>query len=161
MIIGFYVGVATVSASGWWLMYYSGGPRVTWWQLRHHMQCTINPTLFEGVNCTIFNDLHPNAMALSVLVTIEMLNALNSLSENQSLLTMPPWKNMWLIGAISLSFALHFIILYVPLMNTVFQITPLNFEEWFTVLYMSIPVILLDEILKAVSRVTGVHEKKE
>ncbi|KAI6649214.1 Sarco/endoplasmic reticulum calcium ATPase isoform C [Oopsacas minuta] len=161
MMIGFYVGVATVAASGWWLMYYSGGPGVTWWQLRHHMQCVNNPTLFEGVNCAIFNDLHPNAMALSVLVTIEMLNALNSLSENQSLLSMPPWKNLWLIGAISLSFALHFFILYVPLMNTVFQITPLNFQEWFAVLYMSFPVILLDEILKAVSRLTSGHQKEE
>ena len=44
-------------------------------------------------------------MALSVLVTIEMLNAVNSVSENQSLLTMPPWKNGYLLGAIALSFA--------------------------------------------------------
>ena len=37
-------------------------------------------------------------LALSVLVVIEMLNALNSVSENQSLLVMPPWRNMWLVG---------------------------------------------------------------
>ena len=161
MAIGFYVGVATVAASGWWLMYYSGGPGATWWQLRHHMQCHNSPALFEGINCSIFNDLHPNAMALSVLVTIEMLNALNSLSENQSLVTVPPWRNMWLISAISLSFVLHFFILYVPLMNTIFQITPLNVEEWCCVLYMSIPVILLDEVLKGVSRLSSGHSKQE
>ena len=56
-------------------------------------------------------------MALSVLVTIEMLNAMNSLSENQSLLKMPPWVNVWLLGSIALSMSLHFMILYIPFFN--------------------------------------------
>lgn len=56
-------------------------------------------------------------MALSVLVTIEMLNAMNSLSENQSLVTMPPWSNMWLVGSMALSFTLHFVILYVEVLS--------------------------------------------
>jgi len=53
-------------------------------------------------------------MSLSILVTVEMFNAMNSLSENESLLRLPLWKNMYLVGAISLSMALHFMILYVP-----------------------------------------------
>lgn len=56
-------------------------------------------------------------MALSVLVTIEMLNAMNSLSENQSLVAMPPWSNMWLVGSMALSFTLHFVILYVEVLS--------------------------------------------
>ena len=76
-------------------------------------------------------------MALSVLVTIEMLNALNrfkirlnfisrlmnlhflyfSLSENQSLLKMPPWTNRYLLYAIALSMSLHMMILYIPMFN--------------------------------------------
>lgn len=35
------------------------------------------------------------------------------MSENQSLLRMPPWENIWLLGAICLSMSLHFLILYV------------------------------------------------
>lgn len=38
---------------------------------------------------------------------------LYSVSENQSLLRMPPWLNLWLLGAIIMSMALHFLILYV------------------------------------------------
>lgn len=82
----------------------------------------------------MFADLHPMTMALSVLVTIEMLNALNryspppppflscslipshSLSENQSLLVMGPLTNGWLLAAIALSMAQHFFILYTPLL---------------------------------------------
>ena len=36
-----------------------------------------------------------------------------------------------------------------------FQITPLNVAEWLAVLRISIPVILLDEVLKCVSRMLG------
>ena len=56
-------------------------------------------------------------MALSVLVTIEMLNAMNSLSENQSLVVMPPWTNLWLAASIALSMTLHFVILYVEILS--------------------------------------------
>uniref|UniRef100_A0A915KT66 Cation-transporting P-type ATPase C-terminal domain-containing protein n=1 Tax=Romanomermis culicivorax TaxID=13658 RepID=A0A915KT66_ROMCU len=75
-----------------------------------------------------------------------------SLSENQSLLVMPPWSNMWLVAAIGLSMSLHFVILYVDILSTIFQITPLSFVEWMAVLKISFPVIILDEILKFVAR---------
>ena len=38
------------------------------------------------------------------------------------------------------------------LLQTVFQITPLNIEEWIAVLKISVPVVLLDETLKFVAR---------
>lgn len=152
MAIGIYVGVATVGASAWWFMVYDNGPKVSYYQLTHHMQCTTDPSNFVGVDCHIFSDLHPMTMALSVLVTIEMFNALNSLSENQSLFVMPPWRNPSLITAIIASFIMHFVILYFKITNTIFRITPLNWEEWVAVLYFSFPVIILDEILKFVSR---------
>ena len=40
-----------------------------------------------------------------------------SLSENQSLIVMPPWSNKWLMAAIGLSMGLHFIILEVDVMS--------------------------------------------
>lgn len=45
---------------------------------------------------------------------IDILKLLpDSLSENQSLVRMPPWVNIWLLGAIILSLSLHFLILYI------------------------------------------------
>ncbi|XP_075260386.1 calcium-transporting ATPase sarcoplasmic/endoplasmic reticulum type-like [Convolutriloba macropyga] len=114
MAIGIYVGMGTVGASVWWFMFYSEGPQLNWYHLTHHLQCSTDKDNFVGVPCDIFDDPHHMTMALSVLVTIEMCNAINSLSENQSLVAMPPWTNPSLVAAIVLSMALHFVILYTP-----------------------------------------------
>ncbi|CAG2055653.1 unnamed protein product, partial [Timema podura] len=83
----------------------------------HHLACIGGGEEFKGVDCNLFHDPHPMTMALSVLVTIEMLNAMNSLSENQSLIAMPPWCNPWLLGSMALSFTLHFVILHVEVLS--------------------------------------------
>ena len=61
---------------------------------------------------------------------------------------MPPWVNPWLLLAMSISFGLHFLILYVPFLAQVFGIVPLSLNEWLLVLAVSLPVILIDETLK-------------
>uniref|UniRef100_A0A8C5SPI1 P-type Ca(2+) transporter n=1 Tax=Laticauda laticaudata TaxID=8630 RepID=A0A8C5SPI1_LATLA len=152
LAIGVYVGFATVGAATWWFLYDAEGPQVTFHQLRNFMRCTEDNPIFEGIDCEIFESRYPTTMALSVLVTIEMCNALNSVSENQSLLRMPPWLNIWLLGAIVMSMALHFLILYVKPLPLIFQVTPLSWPQWETVLQISLPVILLDEGLKYLSR---------
>lgn len=159
LAIGGYVGAATVGAAAWWFLFCETGPQMSYWQLTHHLSCLPGNEDFKGVDCKLFNDPHPMTMALSVLVTIEMLNAMNSLSENQSLITMPPWSNMWLIGSMALSFTLHFVILHVEVLATVFQVTPLSVDEWMTVMKFSIPVVLLDETLKFVARKIADGEK--
>merc|ERR1712032_950324 len=100
----------------------------------------------------IFQAPEAMTMALSVLVTIEMANALNSVSENQSLVLMPPWVNIYLLMAMALSFALHLMILYVPMFNVVFNISALSLDQWIIVFKFSLPVLLVDEALKFVAR---------
>ena len=102
----------------------------------------------------MFNSLpakRATTMSLSILVVIEMLNACNSLSENESLLVLPLWTNPYLVASIALSMALHFMILYVPAMARLFQIAPLNAAEWWAVLWISAAVIVIDEVLKWIS----------
>jgi len=152
MAIGVYVGAATVGASSWWFLYDPTGPQMSYYQLTHHMSCYSNPEDFKGLSCEIFQAPEAMTMALSVLVTIEMANALNSVSENQSLAVMPPWVNPYLLGAMALSFSLHFVILYTDFLNVVFNISALTFDQWMVVLKFSLPVLLLDEALKFVAR---------
>ena len=89
---------------------------------------------------------------MTVLVVVEMFNALNALSENGSLLQLPPWSNRWLLGAIALSMVLHAFILYVPPAAVLFSVAPLSLGEWRAILALSAPVVLVDELLKLVSR---------
>ena len=63
-----------------------------------------------------------STLSLSVLVVIEMLNSLNAISEDGSLLTTPPTVNPYLILAILNSLALHCLIVYVPFLNEIFSI---------------------------------------
>ncbi|XP_047232624.1 ATPase sarcoplasmic/endoplasmic reticulum Ca2+ transporting 1, like isoform X2 [Girardinichthys multiradiatus] len=152
MAIGGYVGAATVGGAAWWFLYDTTGPGITYYQLSHFMQCHGENEDFAGLDCELFEATPPMTMALSVLVTIEMCNALNSLSENQSLLRMPPWSNFWLLAAMTLSMSLHFMIIYVDPLPMIFKLTHLSVEQWLMVLKLSFPVILIDEVLKFVAR---------
>ncbi|CAB1337793.1 unnamed protein product [Coregonus sp. 'balchen'] len=125
MVIGGYVGAATVAAAVWWFMYDPTGPGVTFHQLSHFMQCHDENEDFTGIACKVFEASPPMTMALSVLVTIEMSNALNS--------------NLWLVGAMALSMSLHFMIIYVDPLPMVFKLTHLNPEQWMIVLKLSFP----------------------
>ncbi|CAI5651225.1 unnamed protein product [Oreochromis niloticus] len=77
LAIGGYVGAATVGAAAWWFTLSDDGPQVTLYQLSHFLQCGPDNPEFDGLDCHVFESPYPMTMALSVLVTIEMCNALN------------------------------------------------------------------------------------
>ncbi|KAL5740017.1 hypothetical protein ACOSP7_028900 [Xanthoceras sorbifolium] len=47
---------------------------------------------------------------------------------------------------------LHILILYVHPLSILFSVTPLSLDDWTVVLYLSFPVIIIDEVLKFFSR---------
>jgi len=184
MVIGMYVGVATVGAFALWYTHSSflgidlsadGHTLVSFSQLTSWGECSTwknftvapftagNQTLrFDDNPCDYFTTgkVKATTLSLSVLVAIEMFNSLNALSEDGSLLTMPPWVNPWLLLAMTISFSLHFLILYVPFLATIFGIVPLSFNEWLLVLVVSLPVILIDEVLKFIGRRMSERERQ-
>ncbi|GAY38201.1 hypothetical protein CUMW_034900 [Citrus unshiu] len=179
LVIGFYVGVATVGIFVIWYTHDTflgidlsgdGHSLVTYNQLANWGRCrswenfTASPFTagnqvfnFDKDPCEYFQSgkVKATTLSLSVLVAIEMFNSLNALSEDSSLLSMPPWVNPWLLLAMSISFGLHFLILYVPFFAKVFGIVPLSLNEWLLVLAVSLPVILIDEVLKFIGRCTS------
>lgn len=188
LVIGSYVGVATVGIFVLWYTQASflgislisdGHTLVSFTQLQNWSECsswgtnfTVNPyTIAGGLRTISFDNnpcdyftlgkVKPMTLSLSVLVAIEMFNSLNALSEDNSLLKMPPWRNPWLLVAMTVSFGLHCVILYVPFLANVFGIVPLSFREWFVVILVSFPVILIDEALKFIGRCKRTRIKKK
>lgn len=174
-VIGTYVGIATVGIFIVWYTQASvlginlvsdGHTVIELAQLRNWSDCptwrnfTVSPfhvgnEILKFSNpCEYFSSgkVKATTLSLSVLVAIEMLNSLNALSEDNSLLKMPPWKNPWLLVAMSVSLSLHCMILYVPFLADIFGVVPLSLNEWVLVFMASAPVILIDEILKFLGR---------
>ncbi|KAF2015695.1 calcium ATPase [Aaosphaeria arxii CBS 175.79] len=152
MVIGTYVGAATVFGYAWWFMFNPAGPQITFYQLSHFHRCS---SQFPEIGCEIFSNnaaKSASTVSLSILVVIEMLNAMNALSSSESLLTLPLWKNMMLVYAICLSMALHFALLYVPFLQGLFSVIPLDWPEWKAVLAISAPIVIIDEVLKFIER---------
>ncbi|KAL2828703.1 hypothetical protein BDW59DRAFT_42879 [Aspergillus cavernicola] len=152
MVVGTYVGAATVFGYVWWFLYNPEGPQISFWQLSHFHKCSAE---FPEIGCEMFsNEMSRSAstISLSILVVIEMLNAMNALSSSESLLTFGLGNNLMLVYAITLSMTLHFAILYIPFLQGLFAILPLDWAEWKAVLAISAPVIVIDEILKVVER---------
>ena len=55
---------------------------------------------------------------------------------------------------------IHFLILYIPVFNKIFGVCPLDAHDWTLVMIFSVPVILIDEILKTFGRMTTVEARR-
>jgi len=174
MVIGLYVGAATVGIFIYWYCYDDfgdGHTLVTLDQLRNWSECPdwkgfsvkpYNGMTFEDP-CTYFTigKVKASTISLSCLVMLEMLNAINALSENGSLVHMPPWINPWLLLAIGGSIAIHILIIYIPFFTEIFGTCYMTAYDWFIVMVFSIPVILIDEVLKFFARIKTDMELKK
>jgi len=155
VITGLYVAYATLGAFVWW--YRSKGVTIS--ELMNWGKC-LAWTGFSpiGMNpdraCDIFTEekSFPQSMSLSVLVTMELLKALSAVSLDSSLISVPPWKNRWLLLGVLIPFVFHLIILYTPAFANIFSLSPLSWKEWEVVLKFSVPILLVEEVLKGMGR---------
>ena len=165
-IIGTYVGCATIGIFAYWYLYFEHADNhslISWDRLTTWTKCEtwtdFKVNSLDNVDlstnpCRYFEEgkKKPVTLALTVLVVIEMLNALNAISDEQSILTITPLRNPYLLVAIAASISVHCMILYVPFFNDVFGILPLDYSEWVLVMYFSVPVVIIDEMIKFICR---------
>ena len=107
----------------------------------------------------------PQTLSLTTLVCMEMLKALSAVSVDNSLLRVGPQSNPWLLLGVSVPFLLHLFVLYssdlgLPALGESFGMVPLSTDDWVTVLCWALPILLVDEVLKAVGRYINSEERK-
>ncbi|KAL9183678.1 hypothetical protein ACHAXT_004534 [Thalassiosira profunda] len=157
LITGLYVGFATVgSFVGHYL-----DQGVSLRQLRSWGKCDQAWSPPEGVTCeSLFQGAGrelPQTLSLTVLVCMELFKALSAVSVDSSLLTVGPNQNPWLIGGVALPFLLHIAVIYsaklgFPGLAKSFGLAPLSLHDWKTALKWSAPILLVEEVLKAIGR---------
>ncbi|KAG2386652.1 hypothetical protein C9374_002396 [Naegleria lovaniensis] len=152
LIVGTYIGVSTVLGYIYYFVYFHEGPQISYHDLVNFGKCD---PVTSSVNCALFdreNLARPSTISLSILVFIEMLNALCAISEYDSIFVNSPTRNIYLIMSVVLSMAIHCLILYVPGLNVLFNVYPISWHEWQIVIAASLPVLLIDEALKFIGR---------
>lgn len=166
-LTGLYVGLATV---GVFVSHYlSEG--ITLGQLASWSQCGGNwsplggaetcMSLFEGPGRAL-----PQTLSLTTLVCMEMLKAISAVSVDNSLLRVGPQENPWLILGVSVPCILHLTVLYssklgVPGLGEAFGMVPLSLANWISVLSWAMPILIVEEVLKAVGRWVNAKSAEE
>lgn len=152
---GLYVGVATLVAFTWY--YLDKG--VSLFDLRRWDSCHDWAPL-EGFlhsadapnlpldPCGIFSGGHlrqAQAVALSVLVAVELLKAVAAVSLEESIFRVPPWRNRFLLPGVTLPLLLHLAVLYVPALSKLFGLAPLKLREWKVTLAVYVSLLLVSD----------------
>jgi P-type Ca2+ transporter type 2C len=166
-LTGLYVGLATV---GVFVGHYLSQD-ITLGQLASWSQCGGNwspmggpemcMSLFEGSGRAL-----PQTLSLTTLVCMEMLKALSAVSVDNSLLRVGPQDNPWLILGVSVPFLLHLAVLYssrlgVPGLGEAFGMVPLSLANWISVVSWAMPILIVEEVLKAVGRWVNAKSAEE
>jgi Ca2+-transporting ATPase len=95
---------------------------------------------------------HWQTMVFTVLCLTQLGHVLAIRSEKQSLFTIGLFSNIYLLGAVLLTFILQMATVYVPFLNPIFKTEPLTLNELLITLVMSSIVFIAVEIEKYIKR---------
>ncbi|TXT67703.1 MAG: Calcium-transporting ATPase [Promethearchaeota archaeon] len=90
----------------------------------------------------------PRSFVFSTLIICELLNVFNCRSERQTIFQKNFFNNLWLLGAVFLSFILNLVLIYIPFLADIFQIAPLAWNEWFIIVLLAFITVIAEELIK-------------
>jgi Ca2+-transporting ATPase len=155
-LTGLYVGIATV---GVFVNYYlSLGVSLS--ELSSWGKCgefwnpsdTTCEDLFTG-----HGRMLPQTLSLTTLVCMEMLKALSAVSVDNSLFAVGPHRNPLLILGVAVPMMLHLLVVYssrfgLNSLGESFGMVALSKNDWISILKWSAPILVVEEVLKAIGR---------
>src|SRR3989344_2195076 len=91
-------------------------------------------------------------ISLTVLAVFQWFNAWNCRSEDQSIFTMNPLSNKFLLGATFIVICLQLLAVYHPFMQKVLHTTSLALADWLMIVPIAFSIIFVEEIRKLFAR---------
>jgi Ca2+-transporting ATPase len=107
--------------------------------------------LFHLYQC--LDPLKAQTVTLTAMAVYQWFNAWNCRSETISIFQSGLFSNRWLIAATLLVFVLQMILIYVPLMQSIFNTVSLSSDDWIRIGIVTIPLLFIEEIRKLIMRV--------
>ncbi len=100
-------------------------------------------------------------IALTALVVAQWFNSLSSRSETRSVFAMNPFSNKFLLGTLLSVIVLHTGAVYLPFMNKILRISPLDFSDWKQIFMVGFSVLLAEELRKFVFKMMEIVNRKK
>jgi Ca2+-transporting ATPase len=100
-------------------------------------------------------EVYARTMALATLVVFQLWNALNSNAGDRSAISRASFDNPYIWAAIVASFMLLAMIMYVPFLRELFSIVSLSAQDWALVLLWTLPVLVVVELRKMVTKLAS------
>lgn len=91
-------------------------------------------------------------MTLAAVVFTQMANVMNCRTRNASVFSIGIWKNSKINVGIFAEFLLLLALMYVPVLQDVFETGALGWQEWIFLACIPIPVFLIEELRKKIVR---------
>lgn len=92
--------------------------------------------------------VHVRSVVFTTLITAELLRAFSSRSQTYTLFKIGFFTNIRMIQAVLASFVLTVIVLYIPVLNEIFDVMPLTMHDWEIVLTFSFIPMIVGELYK-------------
>jgi len=162
-VTGLYVGIATVGVFiGHYLEQGITLSQLTSWGKCGQSWSPSNPDISCSDLFTGHGRMLPQTLSLTTLVAMEMLKALAAVSVDNSLFTVGPQQNPLLVLGVVVPSMLHLLVVYssklgLSGLGESFGMVPLSMQNWISILMWSAPILIVEELLKAVGR--RVNEK--
>ena len=92
--------------------------------------------------------VHVRTVVFTTLITAELFRAFSSRSQDYTLFKIGLFSNVRMIQAVLVSFLLTVAVIYVPVLNEIFDVMPLTLHDWEIVLTYSFIPMLVGELYK-------------
>jgi len=98
------------------------------------------------------DETHARDLILLLMVFMQNFHAFNSRSETVSAFRVPLKRNWILVFGVLAAQGIHILSMHIPVMQQILRIEPVTPAEWVYVLTLAVPMLLVMEIFKAVSK---------